>query len=39
LVCPVGSLSIVEFTSDGPLLHSLADRSHLSAQLKVLPGT
>jgi probable phosphoglycerate mutase len=39
LVCPVGSLSIVEFTSQGPLLHSLADRSHLSEALRSLPGT
>jgi probable phosphoglycerate mutase len=39
LVCPVGSVSIVEFTSEGPLLHSLADRSHLSEKLRSLPGT
>lgn len=39
LVCPVGSISVVEFTSEGPLLHSLADRSHLSEELKALPGT
>jgi probable phosphoglycerate mutase len=39
LVCPVGSVSIVEFTSHGPLLHTLADRSHLSANLRSLPGT
>lgn len=39
LVCPVGSVSVVEFTSQGPLLHALADRSHLSEQLKSLPGT
>ena len=39
LVCPVGSVSVVEFTSEGPLLHSLADRSHLSEALKSLPGT
>jgi probable phosphoglycerate mutase len=39
LVCPVGSVSIVEFTSEGPLLQSLADRSHLSETLKSLPGT
>lgn len=39
LVCPVGSVSIVEFTSHGPLLHALADRSHLSASLRSLPGT
>jgi broad specificity phosphatase PhoE len=39
LVCPVGSVSIVEFTPQGPLLHTLADRSHLSSHLKSLPGT
>jgi probable phosphoglycerate mutase len=39
LVCPVGSVSVVEFTSEGPLLHLLADRSHLSEELKSLPGT
>ncbi len=39
LVCPVGSVSVVEFTSEGPLLHSLADRSHLTDALKSLPGT
>jgi len=39
LVCPVGSVSAVEFTSEGPLLQSLADRSHLSEALKSLPGT
>ncbi len=39
LGCPVGSVSIVEFTSQGPLLRALADRSHLSDALKSLPGT
>jgi probable phosphoglycerate mutase len=39
LVCPVGSLSIVEFTFQGPLLQALADRSHLSEELRSLPGT
>ncbi len=39
LVCHVGSLSIVEFTSQGPLLHALADRSHFSEALRALPGT
>jgi probable phosphoglycerate mutase len=38
-VCPVGSVSTVEFTSEGPLLHSLADRSHLSAVMQSLKGT
>ena len=39
LVCPVGAVSIVEFTSEGLLLHALADRSHLTETLKSLPGT
>ena len=38
-VCPVGSVSTVEFTSEGPLLHALADRSHLSADMRSLKGT
>lgn len=37
--CPVGSLSVVEFTLNGPLLHTLADRSHLSEEIKILLGT
>ncbi|MGI8734545.1 MAG: histidine phosphatase family protein [Pyrinomonadaceae bacterium] len=39
LACPVGSVNVVEFTSHGPLLLSLADRSHLSEELRSLPGT
>jgi broad specificity phosphatase PhoE len=39
LVCPVGGMSIIEFTSEGPLLQALADRSHLSEALRSLPGT
>ena len=39
LVCPVGSVSVVEFTLHGPLLTALADRSHLSERLRSLPGT
>ncbi|MBG1243977.1 histidine phosphatase family protein [Nostoc sp. NZL] len=39
LGCPVASVSIVEFTSHGPLLKLLADRSHLDEQLRNLPGT
>lgn len=39
LGCPVGSVSTVEFTSEGPLLHTLADRSYLSEALRSLPGT
>jgi len=39
LDCPVGSVSAVEFTAHGPLLHTLADRTHLGEQLRSLPGT
>jgi probable phosphoglycerate mutase len=39
LGCPVGSVSKVEFTAEGPLLHSLADRSHLSESLRSASGT
>ncbi len=39
LGCPVGSVSIVEFGSHGPLLHALADRTHLDERLRSLPGT
>jgi probable phosphoglycerate mutase len=39
LGCPVGSVSIVEFGSHGPLLHALADRTHLDESLRTLPGT
>ena len=39
LVCPVGSVSVVEFTQHGPLLSALADRSHLNEKLRSLPGT
>ena len=39
LACPVGSLSVVEFSLAGPLLQSLADRTHLSESLRSLPGT
>lgn len=39
LGCPVGSVSIVEFSGHGPLLQALADRTHLSERLRSLPGT
>jgi len=39
LGCPVGSVSIVEFGTHGPLLHALADRTHLNEHLRSLPGT
>ncbi|MDP4199171.1 MAG: histidine phosphatase family protein [Bacteroidota bacterium] len=39
LACPVGSVSIVQFGAHGPLIEQIGDRSHLSEQLKNLPGT
>jgi broad specificity phosphatase PhoE len=36
---PVGSISVVEFGTHGPLLTSLADRMHQSERLRSLPGT
>ena len=39
LACPVGSVSMVEFTSSGPMLKALADRSHLPEELRSLRGT
>ncbi|AFZ20071.1 histidine phosphatase family protein [Allocoleopsis franciscana] len=39
LGCPVGSVSIVEFGTHGPLLHALAERIHLEQHLRSLPGT
>ena len=39
LACPVASVSVVEFAPTGPLLLALADRSHLSAELRALPGS
>ncbi len=39
LGCPVGSVSIVEFTLNGPLLSALANRSHLTEGLRSLRGT
>jgi broad specificity phosphatase PhoE len=39
LGCPVSSVSVVEFTPEGPLLHALADRTHLTEKLRGLPGT
>jgi broad specificity phosphatase PhoE len=37
--CPVGSVSIVSFGEHGPLAEAVADRSHLNAALRALPGT
>jgi len=39
IAAPVASLSIVEYTSRGPLLLALAERSHLPSHLRDLPGT
>lgn len=39
LGCPVASVSIVEFGTNGPLLHALGDRTHLDERLRNLPGT
>jgi probable phosphoglycerate mutase len=39
LGCPVGSVSIIEFTLNGPMLRALADRSHLTEGLRSLRGT
>jgi probable phosphoglycerate mutase len=39
LACPVASISVVEFGNRGPLLTALADRSHLTARLRELPGS
>ena len=37
--CPVGSVSVVQFGTHGPLAAAVADRSHLDARLRGLPGT
>jgi broad specificity phosphatase PhoE len=37
--CPVGSVTIVEFGSHGPLAMAVADRSHLDPHLRGLTGT
>ena len=39
LACPVASVSTVEFTANGPMLQSLADRAHLNERLTALQGT
>ncbi len=39
LAAPTASVSIVSFGPHGPLLETIADRSHLSAELRALPGT
>ena len=37
--CPVGSVTIVEMGGHGPLAAAVADRSHLSVELRALEGT
>jgi probable phosphoglycerate mutase len=37
--CPVGSVTIIEFGAHGPLAATVADRSHLSVELRALEGT
>ena len=37
--CPVGPVSIIEFGAHGPLAATVADRSHLSTELRGLEGT
>lgn len=39
LSCPVGSISMIEFSEHGPLLQTLANREHLNRHLRDLPGT
>ncbi|MFN8391971.1 MAG: histidine phosphatase family protein [Bdellovibrionota bacterium] len=39
LECPVASVSVVEFRAQGPMLLSLADRTHMTAELRNLAGT
>jgi broad specificity phosphatase PhoE len=34
--CPVASLSVIEFGNHGPLMRALAERSHLSEQMRML---
>jgi len=34
--CPLASLSVIEFGNHGPLMRALADRSHLSEQMRKL---
>jgi probable phosphoglycerate mutase len=39
LECPVASLSVIEFRAQGPMLLTLADRTHLDPALRELEGT
>ncbi|MCG5061084.1 MAG: histidine phosphatase family protein [Limnoraphis sp. WC205] len=38
LAMPVGGVSIIEMAAHGPLIHSLADRSHLDPSLRSMVG-
>ncbi|MGB3533661.1 MAG: hypothetical protein WBA13_09090 [Microcoleaceae cyanobacterium] len=38
IAMPVSGVSIIEMQKHGPLLHTLADRSHLDESLRFLPG-
>ncbi|EAW36326.1 hypothetical protein [Lyngbya sp. PCC 8106] len=35
---PVGGVSIIEMATHGPLMHCLADRSHLDPHLRSVVG-
>lgn len=37
--CPVAAVSIIEFGTYGPLAAAVADRSHLTAEMRALEGT
>jgi broad specificity phosphatase PhoE len=39
LEMPVGSISVIRFDTQGPLLRMSSDRSHLDEHLRSLPGT
>ena len=39
LACPVGSVSVVQFSQHGPLIEKIGGRSHLSERLRNLAGT
>ncbi len=39
IAAPVASVSVIEYGDHGPLLLKLGDRSHLSPELRHLPGT
>ena len=39
IAMPVSGVSVIEMQAHGPLMHALADRSHLDESLRSLPGT